>query len=47
MTITIKEAIEQRISANMFDPTKTLTTAQIEELVTLATRAPTAFNYQN
>lgn len=47
MTITVKEAIEQRISANMFDPTKTLTTAQIEELVTLATRAPTAFNYQN
>lgn len=47
MTITIKEAIEQRISANMFDPTKTLTMAQNEELVTLATRAPTAFNYQN
>jgi nitroreductase len=47
MTNTIKEAIEQRISANMFDPTKTLTAAQIEELVTLATRAPTAFNYQN
>ena len=47
MTNTIQEAIEQRISANMFDPTKSLTAAQIEELVTLATRAPTAFNYQN
>lgn len=47
MTLTIQQAIEQRISANMFDPTQTLTAAQIEELVTLATRAPTAFNYQN
>jgi nitroreductase len=47
MTITINQAIEQRISANMFDPAKTLTTAQIEELVSLATRAPTAFNFQN
>lgn len=47
MTLTIKEAIEQRISANMFDPTKSLTTAQIEELIRLATCAPTAFNFQN
>ena len=47
MTLSIKEAIEQRISANMFDPTKSLTTAQIEELVRLATCAPTAFNFQN
>lgn len=45
--MTIQQAIEQRISANMFDPTKTLTAAQIEELVGLATRAPTAFNFQN
>lgn len=45
--MTIQHAIEQRISANMFDPTKTLTAAQIEELVGLATRAPTAFNFQN
>ncbi|MDO9023157.1 nitroreductase family protein [Zwartia sp.] len=47
MTITIQQAIEQRISANMFDPNQTLTAAQIEELVGLATRAPTAFNFQN
>jgi len=47
MTMTIQHAIEQRISANMFDPTQTLTAAQIEELVGLATRAPTAFNFQN
>jgi nitroreductase len=47
MTNTVKEAIEQRISANMFDPGKSLTTAQIEELIRLATCAPTAFNFQN
>lgn len=47
MTNTIHQAIEQRISANMFDPTKSLTTEQIEELVRLATCAPTAFNFQN
>jgi nitroreductase len=47
MTNTVKEVIEQRISANMFDPTKNLTTAQIEELIRLATCAPTAFNFQN
>lgn len=47
MTNTVKEVIEQRISANMFDPTKSLTKAQIEELVRLATCAPTAFNFQN
>lgn len=45
--MTIQHAIEQRISANMFDPTRNLTTAQIEDLVALATRAPTAFNFQN
>lgn len=45
--MTIQHAIEQRISANMFDPTKNLTTTQIEDLVALATRAPTAFNFQN
>ena len=47
MSNTIKEVIEQRISANMFDPAKTLTTEQIKELVRLATCAPTAFNFQN
>lgn len=47
MTNTIQQAIEQRISANMFDPAKSLTTGQIEELVRLATCAPTAFNFQN
>lgn len=39
--------IERRISADRFDPSHTLTDFEIEELVRLATRAPTAFNLQN
>ncbi|MFN7023600.1 MAG: nitroreductase family protein [Pseudorhizobium sp.] len=39
--------IEQRVSANMFDPSHVLTDAEIERLVHLATRAPTAYNLQN
>lgn len=39
--------IEQRVSANLFDATHALTDAEIEELVRLATRAPTAYNLQN
>lgn len=39
--------IERRISANRFDPTHALTNAEIENLVRLATRAPSAFNLQN
>ncbi len=39
--------IEQRISANQFDPSHQLTDAEIEQLVYLATRAPTAYNLQN
>ncbi len=47
MTQSIQNVIEQRISANQFDPTKTLSASQIQELVRLATCAPTAFNFQN
>ena len=47
MTNTIHTAIEQRISANQFDPAHALTAAEIKELVRLATCAPTAFNFQN
>lgn len=47
MTQSIQHIIEQRISANQFDPTKTLSASQIQELVRLATCAPTAFNFQN
>ncbi len=43
----ITTLIEQRISANQFDPSKTLSIADIEELVRLATLSPTAFNFQN
>ncbi|MEX8191245.1 nitroreductase family protein [Comamonas guangdongensis] len=39
--------IEQRISANRFDTSHTLADAEIERLVQLATRAPTAYNLQN
>ena len=47
MTLSIQDAIEQRVSANVFDPSKSLSAAQITELVRLATCAPTAFNFQN
>ena len=40
-------AIQRRISANRFDPTRQVSDARIAELVGLATRAPTAFNLQN
>jgi nitroreductase len=39
--------IERRVSANRFDATHQLTDEEIEELVRLATRAPTAYNLQN
>lgn len=39
--------IEQRISANLFDASHRLSKGEIERLVCLATRAPTAYNLQN
>ena len=39
--------IERRMSANLFDAGHTLANLEIEELVRLATRAPTAYNLQN
>lgn len=39
--------IEKRASATRFDPSHELTNAEIEDLVRLATRAPTAYNLQN
>lgn len=39
--------IKNRTSANNFDPTHVLSTAEIEELVSYAQHAPTAFNLQN
>jgi nitroreductase len=47
MKTAITTLLEQRISANQFDTTKTLSVADIEELTRLATLAPTAFNFQN
>lgn len=47
MKKTITTLIEQRISANQFDPAKSISAAEIEELVRLATLSPTAFNFQN
>jgi len=41
------ETINQRISANRFDPDKPLSRAEIEELVTCATQAPSSFNLQH
>ncbi len=41
------DLIKQRISANKFDTTRTLSEAEIEELVSYATEAPSAYNIQN
>lgn len=43
----VNELIESRVSANAFDPSRELSDAQIEELVRLATLAPSSFNAQN
>lgn len=43
----VNELIESRVSANVFDPSRELSDAQIEELVRLATLAPSSFNAQN
>jgi nitroreductase len=39
--------IEKRVSANLFDDTHTLSDGAIEDLIRLATRAPSAYNLQN
>jgi nitroreductase len=41
------ELIKQRISTNKFDASRTLTEAEIKELVAYATEAPSAYNIQN
>lgn len=46
MTDTLS-TIKTRTSANNFDPTHILSTAEIEDLVSYAQHAPTAFNLQN
>lgn len=41
------EIIKQRISTNKFDTTRTLSEAEIKELVGYATESPSAYNIQN
>lgn len=41
------ETIKHRISANKFDPNKSLTEDEIKELVSYATNAPSSFNIQH
>lgn len=41
------DLIEKRSTTNLYDSSKSLSDAEIQELVRLATRAPTAFNLQN
>ena len=41
------EVIKHRISANQFDPSKTLSEAEIRELISYAIEAPSSFNIQH
>ncbi len=43
----LENLLKTRISTNHYDPARTLSDAQIDELVALATTAPSAFNLQN
>src|SRR3712207_5793912 len=43
----IIEAIEERRTINLFDPSRGIGDEQINELIRLATKAPTSFNLQN
>ncbi|RDL49920.1 putative NAD(P)H nitroreductase YodC [Ensifer sp. M14] len=47
MTMHFLDLIESRVSTNAFDPSKVVPVEQIQELVRLATHAPTAYNLQN
>ncbi len=40
-------AIEERRTVNLFDPTRSISEEQINELIRLATKAPSSFNLQN
>ncbi|WP_140720616.1 MULTISPECIES: nitroreductase family protein [Gammaproteobacteria] len=45
--MSISDLINSRTSANSYDTSRDLSEADISELIFLATRAPTAFNFQN
>ncbi|WP_137175361.1 nitroreductase family protein [Massilia sp. HP4] len=47
MTTSSTHIIEQRSTTNLFDATSTVSDRQIEDLIALATTAPTSFNLQN
>lgn len=47
MSLSVTQALESRSATNFFDITKDISLEQIQELVRLATLAPTAFNLQN
>ena len=47
MTHPIVDAIEERRTTVLFDPSRSISDEQITELVRLATKAPTSFNLQN
>lgn len=47
MTLHFIEMIEHRVSTNVFDPARSEPADRIQELVRLATHAPTAYNLQN
>jgi len=47
MSTNTLESIKHRVSANAFDASKTLSRAEIEELVSYALEAPSSFNLQH
>ncbi|WP_137936715.1 nitroreductase family protein [Chitinivorax sp. B] len=47
MSFSIQSLIESRVSTNHYDPSRQLSDTEIAELVRLATRAPSAYNFQN
>ncbi|MDZ8119496.1 nitroreductase family protein [Pontiella agarivorans] len=47
MKKTVQELLESRVSTGKFDPSRKLEADVLQELVRLATRAPSAFNLQN
>lgn len=47
MTNPVLDAIDNRRTTNIFDASRDITDDQVNELVRLATRAPTAFHLQN
>lgn len=47
MQHSIQSLIESRVSAQHFDPERTISDAHVAELVHLATRAPSAYHLQN